>query len=60
MLTVDRNSNGFGQVEAISADEGRDAVEGVKQLVLGGGVGRAGLDELDVEIIRLSNTQENF
>ena len=47
-LTVDGDSNDFGQNEIIRTMEGRDSVEGVELLVVDGCIWRASIDELDV------------
>lgn len=59
VLTVDRNSNDLGQDEAISANEGGNTVEGVELHIVDSGVGRACLDELDVQVISLSDREQN-
>lgn len=49
--TIDGNSHDFAQDEAIWSNESRDPVQRVQLEVLGIGVGRTGLNKLDVEVV---------
>ena len=51
--TVDSDGDALGENKAISADEGRDLVEGVGLEELLSGLGGVGLDLLDVEAVGL-------
>lgn len=51
--TVDSDGDALGEDKAISADEGRDLVEGVGLEELLSGLGGVGLDLLDLEAVGL-------
>jgi hypothetical protein len=53
--TVDRNGDALGEDKAISADEGRDLVEGVGLDEVRGRVLGVGLDLLELEVVGLRN-----
>jgi hypothetical protein len=59
VLTVDRNGDDFGQVEAISTNKGRDTVERVDLEIFNFGLGRTGVDELDIEVVLLCNSEQH-
>ena len=57
--TVDSDGDGFGEDEAISALEGGNLSELVELQVLGGdALGWLSVNELDVEAVRLRDSEE--
>lgn len=58
-LTVDSDSDGLGENEAVGALEGRDLAELVELQVLGrDALGGLGVDKLDVEAVLLCDSKE--
>jgi hypothetical protein len=61
MLTVDSNSHALSQDIAISALECGDLAELVELQVLSGDtLSRLSMDQLDVEIVRLRNSEDRW
>jgi hypothetical protein len=56
--TVDSNGNALGEDKAISADEGRNLVEGVGLEELLSGLGGIGLDLLELEAVGLRDSAD--
>jgi len=59
-LTVDSNSNDFGQDPAVWCLESRNSLERVELLVLSREtLGRVGLDKFNVDVVLLRNSKKD-